>query len=319
MEEQENCHVQWLYCDLYKSHGKCLEFSQQQRREQFLEEQRQKRHEIADKNRNLCDTFLKEMDLEEMECDELQSSESSQGYHRNKKRKFRLMFSEFLTEVPEDLAENWFVKFCPQGTRVLLIAQKQVTLIFNANGQLIFKMKSDLPGGGRKMGTHYSGMTILDCVFHRQTKTIFIVDCLVWNSMLMLNSEAAFRFFWLKSQFADSPELFKCLKCNFILIETYNAQKPIIQDHMSDESHYRLGATPLVGWLSSFMLPEKLCIDVAPENLINKPKNYINLADYIEKLKSRKKKAKMDCNQPPTQPPNRKDFIRAGSAFAIDL
>lgn len=43
---------------------------------------------------------------------------------RRKQYKNRLMFTEWLCEIPEDLEENWCVKFCPYGRRCLVVAEK---------------------------------------------------------------------------------------------------------------------------------------------------------------------------------------------------
>lgn len=53
-----------------------------------------------------------------MECEEL-----SIEHKKRKKLAFKLMKSEWFTELPEDLTENWFVKFCPDGFRVLIVAE----------------------------------------------------------------------------------------------------------------------------------------------------------------------------------------------------
>lgn len=49
-------------------------------------------------------------------------------------------------------------------------------------------MKSGLPGGGKES---VKGLTVLDCVYHKVSKTIFVSDCLCWNSLSMLDSEVS--------------------------------------------------------------------------------------------------------------------------------
>lgn len=299
-ESAEQCVKTWSFTNLYKYNGKNLELSQQQRREKFLEEQKEKRHGITDNNRKLCEEFLSELNIEEekMECDELQHSSK-------KKIKYKLMQSEWFTDIPNDLEDNWLVKLCPQGFRVLFIAQNNKTII-STDGRIILNIKSNFPGGGGIKGA--GGITILDCIFNRCTKTIFILDCLFWNSMSMLDSEASFRFFWLQTKFAENPALINYKKYNFSLLEVLPAHRSLIQDKMftlvsvgeqkyaydgvvfyHKESHYTFGYTPLVAWLASYMLPEKLHIDVCPENMFRKPKDYVCMEMYLENLDKRKK------------------------------
>lgn len=38
--------------------------------------------------------------------------------------KFKMTMSEWFTQIPEDLSENWVLKFCPAGKRRLVISAK---------------------------------------------------------------------------------------------------------------------------------------------------------------------------------------------------
>ncbi|XP_018567301.1 snurportin-1 [Anoplophora glabripennis] len=298
-ESVEQSMEAWSFTSLYKYKGKNVELSQQQRREKFLEDQKQKRHEVTDSNRNLCEDFLSELHLQEeqMECDELEQP--------RKKIKYKLMQSEWFTDIPDDLEENWLAKLCPQGFRVLFIAQNNKTIV-STEGRIILNIQSNFPGGGGIESR--GGITILDCIFNRSTKTIFVLDCLFWNSMSMLDSEASFRFFWLKTKFNESPSLLNYKKYNFSLLEVLPAHRSLIQDKMftllsvgeqkypydgvvfyHKESNYTFGYTPLVAWLASYMLPEKLHIDVSPENMFRRPKDYVCMETYLENLSKRKK------------------------------
>lgn len=57
---------------------------------------------------------------EEMEVDKVTLSKRKRKYAN------RLMFTEWLCDVPSDLEENWFVKFCPYGKRCLVVAEKVI-------------------------------------------------------------------------------------------------------------------------------------------------------------------------------------------------
>nr|CAI5831759.1 unnamed protein product [Callosobruchus analis] len=304
MEEKNNTEAASLYSDLYKCRGKSQELSQQQRRDQFLKDQKERRHRVTDQNRKVCEFLLNDMCLDEdtMQWDSVNP--------RNKRKRvvFKLMLSEWLTEVPDDLEENWLTKFVPEGCRILLIATRAQTNCYNSKGRYYFNIKSGFPGGNH---TSPTGTTVLDCIYNKYTKVIFILDCLFWNSMSMSDSEAQFRFFWLKNKFSEMPDLARYGSYQFILLDYFSAEKGLIQDIMSEqttvkdqklpydgvvfyhkECHYFFGYTPLVGWLASYMLPEKLNIDVPQENMARKPKDYVCMEKYLEDLEIKKKAAK---------------------------
>lgn len=125
---------------MYKSLARNRETSQAERRELFLQEIKRfailnfkkkkndiivvfflfsrRRHEILDERRNIDDENETTDESEEMEVEEKRK--------RKRKRKYanRLMFTEWLCDVPSDLEENWYVKFCPYGKRCLVVAEK---------------------------------------------------------------------------------------------------------------------------------------------------------------------------------------------------
>lgn len=59
-----------------------------------------------------------------MDVDQIKKSK------RKRKYRNRLMFTEWLCEVPSDLEENWFVKFCPYGKRCLVVSEKVTSVIY---------------------------------------------------------------------------------------------------------------------------------------------------------------------------------------------
>ncbi|XP_072397069.1 snurportin-1 [Diabrotica undecimpunctata] len=303
--------------------------SQHERRIKFLAELKEKRSKCADENRQLCDTFLSEINVEssmnesaeentqicdtskeidsessmnesgidETQCEDM---EIESGKKQRRSIKFKLMLTEWFHDIPEDLEEDWIVKFCPEGVRVLLISARHITRFYNGKGKFLFKTKTKFPGGGNY---NSRGTTVLDCIYNKQIKTIFILDCLYWNSLFTVPNEATFRFFWLVAKFQEMPEMSDCerSKYKFILMDNFPAERGLIQEKMFDvlkiqdkevpydgvvfyhkESEYTFGETPLATWLHSFMLPEKLGIDI-PEIYRQKiPTDYINLEHFIE-------------------------------------
>jgi CBS-domain-containing membrane protein len=109
-----------LFCDFYKYSNRTMSFTQEKKRQLFLQKQKEKRSEAFDEKRDLSELFNEGDTLESMECETV---------NRRKKYKkvpfgYKLMGSEWLTEVPEDLADNWLVKLCPEGVRYLIVANK---------------------------------------------------------------------------------------------------------------------------------------------------------------------------------------------------
>ncbi|CAG9824406.1 unnamed protein product [Phaedon cochleariae] len=295
----------WPFSSLYKSNVNHW-LSQQQRRVAHLEKQREKRHELTDNNRKQCELFIEQFEKKCMEDESMQcESPNTSNTPKNKRSKLKLMHSEWLTEIPEDLDDDWLVKFAPEGFRILLIARKHITTCYNKNGKIVLKIKTHFPGGG---WSDNNGLTVLDCIYNNKIKTIYVLDCLFWNSMSTIDSEANFRFFWLKSKFDEQSELLKTEKYTFTLIHFMPAQRPLIQDNIftslqaedkilyngvvfyHKDSHYTFGYTPLVAWLSVFMLPEMLNIDIPEEYSMKTPVGYVCQQKYLAELDEKMKK-----------------------------
>lgn len=126
------------------------------------------------------------------------------------------MLTEWLIDVPDDLDDMWLAKIAPEGFRVLLIAKQANTSCYSGGGRVITRLKTNFPGGSQELPVNE---TVLDCIFHSNTNTFFILDCLYWNSMSMLDSDVTFRFYWLKTQFSESPALARCGKYFFVLLD----------------------------------------------------------------------------------------------------
>ncbi|CAG9855980.1 unnamed protein product [Phyllotreta striolata] len=312
MESTLDNSVSHPHAFLYKF--KESKFSQNERRLKYLEEQKIRRQELTDKNRELCDLFIKEIEEsredEEMELDSTENRRTNRLY-------FKLMITEWFLDIPEDLEENWFVKLVPEGFRILLVARNQHTFIYNNKGRFLFRIKTNFPGGGNGKE---NGTTVLDCVCNKKINTVFILDCLFWNSMSTIDSEASFRFYWLANKFKENPELGQFWKYKFVLVEALPAERSLIQDKMFQtmtveshsllyegitfyhkESQYTFGYTPLATWLASYMLPEKLGIDIPEIYLGKRPQNYVNLQHFVENESLFTKKRKRKTRTPGEQ------------------
>lgn len=295
---------------LYKNAGKGPQVSQQQRRDQFLEEQKEKRRNLVDKHRDFSELFLdEENEFEDTTTKCSEDMDVDVVKRARKMDKFFLMRSEWFTDIPPDLESNWFVKLAPEGIRVLLIAKKCRTVLVNERGKVL-TLKTNLPGGGL---SRTLGLTVLDCIYNKISKQIFVLDCLYWNTMSVLDSETSFRFYWLKNQFQDSAKLADTNKPHKILVlDFYPADRSLIQEKVFQgfcspkhpvlvngvvfyhkELQYMFEQTPLFGWLYSYMVPEKLSIDVPDECLKKMPKDYECLEKYLESLEIKRAELKM--------------------------
>ncbi|XP_022665844.1 snurportin-1-like isoform X1 [Varroa destructor] len=237
----------------------------------------------------------------------------------------QLMQSEWLVEVPPDL-ERYLIVLCPKGKRGLLIASRGVTKLYARNGFNFMTFASNLPGGssngGRQSNWKPNEFTILDIVYNDASKTCFILDLIYWRSRPYYDSVTAFRFFWLKTQFAEcETELtFKERKVKLEVVPFYEWEPQTIQSLLCrdeppfitpievdgilfyhSEGHYIPGICPLVGWLKPYMCVEVLHIEVHPRFFIERPQEYTSLKDKMEqKEKGKKEKARQKKATLPT-------------------
>ncbi|KAJ3660664.1 hypothetical protein Zmor_005103 [Zophobas morio] len=279
-----------------------MSFTLEKKRHEFLQNQKEKRKQAFDEKRDLVH-FFGEEGPELMECD---------APNRRRSRKkvpfgYKLMGSEWFTEVPDDFQENWIIKLCPEGIRYLVVANKGITTCYYRNGRISFKFKSKLPGGNNEYAHKF---TVLDCIYNKTTNTLFVYDVLAWNSVSLLHAEAHMRFFWIKSKFEENPEMCEInsqKNFNFVVMDYLPAECSIVQDKLfmpfivndtkvpfdgilfyHREGHYVFGRSPLVGWLKTFMIPEILHIDVDSSHLCSKPEDYQSIQQYLASKKKRK-------------------------------
>lgn len=286
-----------MSAELYKSkgiHGK--EHRQSERRHALLELQRQRRNESLDEHRSI-------EPLKSVWEKVIQRRHQTQHNEKHLMVKNQIMLSEWLKEVPDDL-ENWYIKPCPKGTRVLVIAANGVTRAFNKYGAFMRRFRTDFPGDARNQ---HNAMTILDCVYVPSANEYFVLDILAYGSQAFTDCEAEFRFFWLESQmyesnFVDITDSHECAFrivekvscCNELALNQLFTMFPIWPNDQPQldgflfyhkEASYVHGRTPLVGWLFAFMIPELFNVPEINENYLNaKPANYSNYLDYIQQF-----------------------------------
>ena len=123
-----------------------------------------------------------------------------------KSYKNQLMMSEWLVEVPEDLAAKWLMILCPEGRRNLVIAAHGSTKVFSKSGKQMKSFPSNLPGGNRQQRKKVA-YTILDCIYSEAAGTFYILDMMVWDGFQYYDCETDFRLAWLTSKIMENPEL----------------------------------------------------------------------------------------------------------------
>merc|ERR1719221_2240496 len=87
---------------------------------------------------------------EEEEEEDMDTAVETRPRRLRKSYKNQLMMSEWLVEVPEDLADKWLLILCPEGRRNLVIAANGSTKVFSKSGKMMKSFSSNLPGGNRQ-------------------------------------------------------------------------------------------------------------------------------------------------------------------------
>lgn len=250
---------------------------QQARRRRLLEEQKQKRGELFNVGRGLVEELSALHEEHDMEWTAVQAKPRQRRIYKD-----RLMLSEWLVHVPDDLLELWYLMPCPKGRRNLVVATGGKTRAYSKNGQRLATFQSILPGGHRN---EFKACTVLDCIWSFTNHTYYILDVLAWNNQPLLDCEAEFRFCWLKSKMEemsclsersnDNAFIFTSLpyhQCSVSTMTNIMASENLFgQDGPAldgllfyhSEAHYVPGRTPLVGWLKPHMMATVLSIPVA--------------------------------------------------------
>lgn len=285
--------------DLYKSQGvHSKEYRQSERRHALLEIQKNRRNELMDEHRSI--EPLKKI-----------FRKSSHSKH-NTRIKNQLMLSEWLKEVPDDI-DKWYIKPCPKGIRVLVIAVDGTTRVFNKYGAFMKRFQSELPGDRRN---RRDSLTILDCIYVAASEEYFVLDVLAYGNQALTDCDAEFRFFWIESQIRESnlDHVTDHNEYSFKVIEKINCgDEMALNDFLSKypvwpnnqpeldgflfyhkEASYVHGKTPLVGWLFAYMIPELFNVPFLNENYLNeKPADYCNylifMKEFDENIENKRK------------------------------
>ncbi|CAK1544643.1 unnamed protein product [Leptosia nina] len=304
--------------ELYKNWGKYG--SQEERRKELLQSQKGKRSCKIDSFRGILEL------IQNHEEDNLFKPYDKVSYRPNiyvpgfnkPSRAYSnvLMLSEWLVQKPNDFETNWYISPCPKGVRVLVIAYQGITKCYTKFGKFKFECKTGLPGGSPETsGKHES--CVLDCFYDSLGQQMYVLDLLAWKTQPMTDGEMEFRQFWLKS-YLDNVEAIKTVSkynkivfkllpmipCSRNSLNTFLSKYPPCEDpefpcldgflFYHKQAHYVSGQTPLVGWLFPYMITEILGSDIPvnPEYFKNRPNDYTNQAEFIQKFEVQQMKKK---------------------------
>lgn len=278
---------------------------QNKRRLECLRRQKSKRDKVVNLQRRLKNDTVVEDDSDDSVAEALKDTKKC-AETTPKKWTFRheLMLSEWLVDIPTDLRENWLVKPCPKGQRMMVVATQGSTKAYTKSGYVVATFGSALPGGNRNSR---QGITILDCIWDYDNRTYYVLDILAWNNIELLDCETEFRFYWLKTKLEEYPELTSHSDKNrnaFVALESLECQEDHLKSIMNrypmfsedqrkdpgldgmlfyhKKNLYEHGTTPLVTWLKPFMMEDVLGIKVHDNYVLDKPASYTGQAAYIK-------------------------------------
>lgn len=87
----------------------------------------------------------------------------------------------------------------PEGKRCLVKASNGTTISRTKESNVLHTFDSKLPGGSSKM----DGPTILDCIYHENDETYYVMDLLCWNGVSVNDCEALFRLHWIQTKLTE--------------------------------------------------------------------------------------------------------------------
>uniref|UniRef100_A0A1B6F606 Snurportin-1 n=1 Tax=Cuerna arida TaxID=1464854 RepID=A0A1B6F606_9HEMI len=293
---------------LFKYNGLTEVSARDKRRAQLLEDYKAKRDSLLNEKRGLIeDDFSDNEDW--MDWEDTRRNEDRRGYRE--KCRGQLMLSEWLLDRPCDIETAWTVVVCPEGQRTLVIANRGCTRAYHKKGILMAKFPSILPFGSPSHRGKPSDIIILDCIWNAKKKMLFALDVLFWKIQPLLSCDAEFRMYWLRSKISELKKYDQPFPLEDGVYDvhlpshcTLSTLPAALADHNPSEvdgilfyhngAPYISGQTPLVGWLKPYMLPERFGLELPQEFLDQRPQNYQNLEQWVEKVSHKHSKQKQE-------------------------
>ncbi|XP_030042686.1 snurportin-1 [Microcaecilia unicolor] len=265
---------------------------QKERRRKLLELQKLKRLDYINHARRLAEDDWTGTGSEKEEDGDSGSGDEEMDVENAKKLPKRyanqLMLSEWLIDVPPDLAQEWLLVVSPVGKRSLVVASRGSTAAYTKSGFCVNKFPSLLPGGNKHISVTGKDYTILDCIYSEVARTFYILDVMCWRGHPVYDCQTDFRFYWIHSKLQEEEGLAETSRRNpfkFVNLQSFSCSSESICNVLAmdfpfevdgllfyhKQTHYTPGSTPLVGWLRPYMVTDILSIDVPVNPLTTKP------------------------------------------------
>ncbi|KAL5724816.1 hypothetical protein ACHQM5_008030 [Ranunculus cassubicifolius] len=197
-------------------------------------------------------------DFNIIEASKLKGSEAREWFSH------QLMLPEWMIDIPPRLKEDWYVLARPSGKRCLVVSSDGTTVSRLRNGYVLHHFPSALPNGARTKDNSgpANSFCLLDCIFHEQDQTYYVIDMVCWKGYSLYDCTAEFRFYWLNSKLAETgacnpPSVYHRYKfsvvpiynCDLIgLHAAYTGGVSYVKDGLlfyNKHAHYQKGNTPL--------------------------------------------------------------------------
>lgn len=238
-----------------------------------------------------------------------------------------LMESKWFLEKPDDFEDDYTAITCPVGRRCCVMAVDGETKWFSKKG---FKLPgyflSHLPGGNLSESKE-PAVTMLDCIFHEEMFTYFILDGMIWNNEDLKSKTYEDRIEFLKTEMGKRMAYKHINDINhfkFVMLKHYSCTKEGMEEAIKTTTFemdgllfykkgipYTSGVSEEVLWTKPFMLPDIFEGLALSEVLLNsKPDGYTTFEKFVEDvqagrepIKAQKKKKKKKGAQEIIQPP----------------
>ncbi|XP_053405352.1 uncharacterized protein LOC123523052 [Mercenaria mercenaria] len=259
----------------------------------------------------------------------------NRGPDRSRQFKMDLMESKWFKGIPDNFDTDWCTVACPVGQRCLVMAIDGETKWFSKKGfRLPGYFLSVLPGGnGTEYGFGPSVVTLLDCVYHEEMMTYFVLDCIMWASNDVKEYPYSDRMKFVKREIMKRPEFKNITDLNmfkFVPLYQYDCtmdgldlclrQSTFEVDGIlfyKKDVKYKSNETDEVLWIKPYILPDVFEGIAVPSKLMSqKPDTYTDFNSFIDDVehgrikskKNKKKKSKgfnpsVKLNLPPPEEP----------------
>jgi snurportin-1 len=137
-----------------------------------------------------CAEETQDVEMTESQTEQHDTRRRLNYWARKRLRDFyarQLCTPEWMVEVPLGLNGNgsasgqgWYVLARPEGKRCLVVSAKGNTVARLQDGEILHKFRSQLPNGSASSG-YSNDYSILDCVFHEEDQTFYVLDMMCWK------------------------------------------------------------------------------------------------------------------------------------------